>query len=161
MFSLITLYGSNIGSVVGALSICHVDCHGRFPERHVVLRKHGSHAQGLDSHLHHHRVHHLVSSEGPIVTLFPLAHSSVLVPISTFGLFAIIASYIVLVMSSHLPPLTPSYGMANYKPEFHAADLWPTSPSQLLEKIGIYVYCMGFILFLLTQYVGSHAPSEV
>ena len=50
--------------------------------------------------------------------------------------------------------------MANYKPEFHAADLWPTSPSQLLEKIGIYVYCMGFILFLLTQYVGSHTSGD-
>ena len=101
-----------------------------------------------------------MSSEGPLVLLSPFAHPSVLVPISTFGLFAIIASYIVLVMSPSLPHLTSSYGMANYKPEFHAADLWPTSPSQLLEQIGIYVYCMGFILFLLTQYVGSHTSGD-
>ena len=101
-----------------------------------------------------------MSSEGSLVLLYSFSYSSVLVPISTFGLFAIIASYIVLVMSTLLSHLTSSYGMANYKPEFHAADLWPTSPSQLLEKIGIYVYCMGFILFLLTQYVGSHARSD-
>ena len=46
-----------------------------------------------------------------------------------------------------------SFGMSNYKATFEAKDLWPESGMQLLENIGIYVYCMGFILFLLTQYV--------
>lgn len=46
-----------------------------------------------------------------------------------------------------------SYGWTHYKPSFVAADLWPTSFADFLQSIGIFVYCMGFILFLLTQYV--------
>lgn len=43
--------------------------------------------------------------------------------------------------------------MSKYTPAFEADDLWPKSASALLENIGVFVYCMGFILFLLTQYV--------
>ena len=123
VFSLITLYGSNIGSVIAMAGFLG---DMSFFGKSESTRKFW--------------IHIFITVVCIILCL--LKDPSVLVPISTFGLFAIIASYIVLVI----------YGMANYKPEFHAADLWPTSPSQLLEKIGIYVYCMGFILFLLTQY---------
>ena len=46
-----------------------------------------------------------------------------------------------------------SYGWTHYKPSFVAADLWPTSFADFLQSIGIFEYCMGFFLFLLTQYV--------
>lgn len=36
---------------------------------------------------------------------------------------------------------------------FVIADLWPKSFSAFLQNFGVIVYCMGFILFLLTQYV--------
>lgn len=45
--------------------------------------------------------------------------------------------------------------MSKYTPAFEADDLWPKSASALLENIGVFVYCMGFILFLLTQYVDT------
>ena len=76
-----------------------------------------------------------------------------LVPISSFGLVAIIVGYIILIMFVFPPFLMYSYGFASYKPAFEVADLWPKSVPALLENIGIFVYCMGFILFLLTQYV--------
>lgn len=40
---------------------------------------------------------------------------------------------------------------------FVIADLWPKSFSAFLQNFGVIVYCMGFILFLLTQYV-PHPP---
>lgn len=43
--------------------------------------------------------------------------------------------------------------MTHYKTAFEPADLWPVSFSEFLSNIGKIVYCMGFILFLLTQYV--------
>ena len=36
---------------------------------------------------------------------------------------------------------------------FSYDDLWPKSFKAFLQNFGIIVYCMGFILFLLTQYV--------
>ena len=53
----------------------------------------------------------------------------------------------------------PSFGWSKYKPAFVGADLWPVSFADLLQNIGLFVYCMGFILFLLTQYVHhTHTP---
>ena len=43
---------------------------------------------------------------------------------------------------------------------FSDSDLWPKSFEAFLENFGIIVYCMGFILFLLTQYVGSHTSGD-
>ena len=43
---------------------------------------------------------------------------------------------------------------------FAVSDLWPKSFEAFLENFGIIVYCMGFILFLLTQYVGSYTSGD-
>ena len=43
---------------------------------------------------------------------------------------------------------------------FAVSDLWPKSFEAFLENFGIIVYYMGFILFLLTQYVGSHTSGD-
>ena len=99
VFSLITLYGSNIGSLVRRLPPA-------FPlDRCVQESVAGALHQRLQRlSLHHfpdHQHRHLsdpLHSQGPHVPpLFPI-HASMLVPISTFGLVAIIVSYAVLVM---------------------------------------------------------------
>ena len=41
---------------------------------------------------------------------------------------------------------------------FVIADLWPKSFSAFLQNFGVIVYCMGFILFLLTHYVPHPHP---
>lgn len=154
VFSLITLYGSNIGSLVRPiLSASPVDrCleesgTGSLHRRHQRFSLHP-----CPDHQHHHLSDPL-HSQGPHVTSFLHIHRSMLVPISTFGLVAIIVSYAVLVMWPPIFDLTSSFGWSKYKPSFVAADLWPVSFADLLQNIGLFVYCMGFILFLLTQYV--------
>ena len=51
--------------------------------------------------------------------------------------------------------------MTHYETAFEPADLWPVSFSEFLSNIGKIVYCMGFILFLLTQYVPRFPVSPV
>lgn len=46
-----------------------------------------------------------------------------------------------------------SFGFVEYKFDFAMSDLWPKSIEGFLQEFGVIVYCMGFILFLLTQYV--------
>ena len=53
-----------------------------------------------------------------------------------------------------------SYGGVQFGVHFAVSDLWPKSFEAFLENFGIIVYCMGFILFLLTQYVGSRSAPE-
>lgn len=48
---------------------------------------------------------------------------------------------------------TNSFGFVEYKFQFDVSDLWPKSIKGFLQEFGVIVYCMGFILFLLTQYV--------
>ncbi|KAK8797892.1 hypothetical protein WA171_005421 [Blastocystis sp. BT1] len=123
VFSLITLYGSNIGSVIAMAGFLeNMTFFGKNEtSRKIVIQ---------------------IFITIICIVLCLLKDPSVLVPISSSGLIAIIASYLILII----------YGMSKYKPSFEAKDLWPESASALLENIGIYVYCMGFILFLLTQY---------
>ena len=123
VFSLITLYGSNIGSLIAASkSLSQVPfTSGSSDSRYTIS---------------------LIISTVICLILSILKDPTMLVPISTFGLVAIIVSYAVLVI----------FGWSKYKPSFVGSDLWPVSFADLLQNIGLFVYCMGFILFLLTQY---------
>lgn len=154
VFSLITLYGSNIGSVVQMESHLQQQiAMAGFLENMTFFGKNET-SRKIVIQIFITIICIVLcllkdpSQLSPLVVI-----CSVLVPISSSGLIAIIASYLILIMFHHVHSLILSYGMSKYKPSFEAKDLWPESASALLENIGIYVYCMGFILFLLTQYV--------
>lgn len=77
-----------------------------------------------------------------------------LVAVSSLGLYAIAAGFLAMIMYLVSPFLSPfSFGFIEYPFKFEVSDLWPRSISAFLQNFGIIVYCMGFILFLLTQYV--------
>lgn len=75
-----------------------------------------------------------------------------LVGISSLGLFAICAAFIVMIMYL-MNKMTNRFGFVEYKFLFDVHDLWPKSIEGFLQEFGVIVFCMGFILFLLTQYV--------
>lgn len=78
-----------------------------------------------------------------------------LVGISSLGLFAIIGAFLTMIMYFYifLSFIIHSFGFIEYRFDFAMSDLWPKSIEGFLQEFGVIVYCMGFILFLLTQYV--------
>ena len=83
-----------------------------------------------------------------ILTIFSillclLKDPSLLVTISSFGLFALIISFVLLFI----------YGITNSEFSFKRSYLFPTSTSDFFNKFGILVYSLGFTLFLLAQLV--------
>ena len=76
-----------------------------------------------------------------------------LVAVSSLGLYAIAAGFLAMIMYPSSLSLILSFGFIEYPFKFELSDLWPRSISAFLQNFGIIVYCMGFILFLLTQYV--------
>ena len=63
--------------------------------------------------------------------------------ISSFGLVALAVSFVLLFF----------YGVRHYHFSFDASYLWPTSTTDFLNKFGVFVYSLGFTLFLLSQVV--------
>ena len=77
------------------------------------------------------------------IILCLLKDPSLLVTISSFGLFALVISFILLFV----------YGVTNFSFSFKREYLFPLSASAFFNKIGIYIYSLGFTLFLLSQLV--------
>lgn len=77
------------------------------------------------------------------IILCMLKDPSLLVGISTFGLFALVLSYILLFY----------YGVTNSHFSFDSSYLWPKSTKDFLNNFGIFIYSLGFTLFLLSQVV--------
>ena len=77
------------------------------------------------------------------IVLCLLKDPSLLVTISSFGLFALVISFILLFV----------YGVTNFSFSFKREYLFPLSASAFFNKIGIYIYSLGFTLFLLSQLV--------
>ena len=122
-FSLFTLYGSNVGSLIVMTDfLSAIPFTSGTPQDRRVFSQF---------------VLTIVS-----LLLCLLKDPSLLVPVSSFGLIAIASGYLIMII----------YGMTHYDTAFEPADLWPVSFSEFLSNIGKIVYCMGFILFLLTQY---------
>ena len=78
------------------------------------------------------------------IVLCMLKDPSLLVVISSFGLAALILSYILLFY----------YGITNSHFSFNSSYLWPKSIMDFLNNFGIFIYSLGFTLFLLSQVVG-------
>ena len=78
------------------------------------------------------------------IILCMLKDPSLLVGISSVGLAALILSYILLFY----------YGITNSHFSFDSSYLWPKSIMHLLNNFGIFIYSLGFTLFLLSQVVG-------
>lgn len=77
------------------------------------------------------------------IILCMLKDPSLLVKISSFGLVALAVSFVLLFF----------YGVRHYHFSFDASYLWPTSTTDFLNKFGVFVYSLGFTLFLLSQVV--------
>lgn len=77
------------------------------------------------------------------ITLCLLKDPSILVTISSFGLLALVISYILLFI----------YGVGHFQFSFETKYLYPLSTADFLSKIGVYIYSLGFILLLLSQMV--------
>ena len=77
------------------------------------------------------------------IILCLLKDPSLLVTISSFGLFALVISFILLFV----------YGVTNFSFSLKREYLFPLSASAFFNKIGIYIYSLGFTLFLLSQLV--------
>lgn len=77
------------------------------------------------------------------IVLCMLKDPSLLVKISSFGLVALGVSFLLLFF----------YGVKNYRFSFDTSYLWPTSTVDFLNKFGVFVYSLGFTLFLLSQVV--------
>ena len=77
------------------------------------------------------------------IVLCMLKDPSLLVKVSSFGLVALGVSFLLLFF----------YGIKNYQFSFDASYLWPTSTVDFLNKFGVFVYSLGFTLFLLSQVV--------
>ena len=122
--SLITLYGSNIGSMVvmtDFLSALPVMTDNPQAKRYVM--------QAILTVV--------------AIILCMLKDPSLLVTISSFGLFALVISFVLLFI----------YGVSNFSFSFKREYLFPLSASAFFNKIGIYIYALGFTLFLLSQLV--------
>ena len=72
-----------------------------------------------------------------------LKDPSLLVVISSFGLTALVISFIVLF----------GYGVSHSNFSFNASYLWPTNSRDLLNNLGIFVYSLAFTEFVLPQAV--------
>lgn len=77
------------------------------------------------------------------IILCMLKDPSLLVGISSFGLIALVISYVLLFY----------YGITNSHFTFKTEYLWPTSAKNFLNNFGIFIYSLGFTLFLLSQVV--------
>ncbi|KAK8795926.1 hypothetical protein WA171_003892, partial [Blastocystis sp. BT1] len=119
--SLITLYGSNIGSMVVMTDFLSALPLGAPQYRRLI-------AQLILTVL--------------CIILCLLKDPKMLVAVSSLGLFAIAGGFLALII----------FGGVKFGIHFAVSDLWPKSFEAFLENFGIIVYCMGFILFLLTQY---------
>lgn len=80
------------------------------------------------------------------IALCLLKDPSMLVVISSFGLLALIISFVLLFI----------YGISQSQFHFEAKFLYPTSASNFFNKVGVFFYSLGFILFLLSQTVGNN-----
>ncbi|CBK21714.2 uncharacterized protein [Blastocystis hominis] len=120
--SLITLYGSNIGSMVVMTDFLE--------------------AIPIGSNRKLRRVISQVILTLLCILLCLLKDPKMLVAVSSLGLYAIAAGFLAMII----------FGFIEYPFKFEVSDLWPRSISAFLQNFGIIVYCMGFILFLLTQY---------
>ena len=79
-----------------------------------------------------------------------LKDPSLLVKISSFGLVALGISFVLLFF----------YGVRHYHFSFNASYLWPTSTTDFLNKFGVFVYSLGFTLYLLSQVVSTLQPLQ-
>ena len=77
------------------------------------------------------------------IVLCLLKDPSLLVTISSFGLFALVISFVLLFI----------YGITKSKFSYNTSYLFPTSTSDFFNKFGILVYSLGFTFFLLSQLV--------
>lgn len=77
------------------------------------------------------------------IILCMLKDPSLLVGISSIGLLALVFSYILLFY----------YGITNSHFSFDSSYLWPKSIMDFLNNFGIFIYSLGFTLFLLSQVV--------
>ena len=77
------------------------------------------------------------------IVLCLLKDPSILVTISSFGLIALVVSFILLLI----------YGMSNFQFSLETKYLYPLSTADFFNKVGIFIYSLGFILFLLSQMV--------
>ena len=84
------------------------------------------------------------------IILCMLKDPSLLVKISSFGLVALGISFVLLFF----------YGVRHYHFSFNASYLWPTSTTDFLNKFGVFVYSLGFTLYLLSQVVSTLQPLQ-
>lgn len=80
-----------------------------------------------------------------VIALFlcMLKEPNLLVGISSFGLVALALSFCLLFY----------YGITHSHFSFRTSYLWPTSATAFLNNFGIFIYSLGFTLFLLSQVV--------
>lgn len=84
------------------------------------------------------------------IILCMLKDPSLLVKISSFGLAALFISFVLLFL----------YGVRHYNITFDTTYLWPTSTTDFLNKFGVFVYSLGFTLFLLSQVVRARLSPQ-
>ena len=77
------------------------------------------------------------------IILCMLKDPSLLVVISSFGLAALIISFILVFY----------YGITNSHFTFQQENLWPTSTRDFLNNLGIFVYSLAFTEYILPQAV--------
>ena len=77
------------------------------------------------------------------IILCMLKDPSLLVGISSFGLAALILSFILVFF----------YGITNSHFSFQPEYLWPTSTKDFLNNLGIFVYSLAFTEYILPQAV--------
>ena len=81
------------------------------------------------------------------ILLCLLKDPSAVVGISSFGLIALVISFVLLMI----------FGLQHYQFSFDVSYLWPLSLKDFLNNFGVLVYSLGFTLFLLSQIVWVHA----
>lgn len=131
---LLTMYGAAIGTMVGLFSSHH-------PQ--IVMTDFLAGLPVMTNNPGLKRLIMQIILTVLAIVLCLLKDPSLLVTISSFGLFALVISFVLLFI----------YGVSNFSFSFKREYLFPLSASAFFNKIGIYIYALGFTLFLLSQLV--------